>query len=109
MRLLGTPASISFPRDSLFGSIALDPELVVDDVNVYQTAMNATDSLPADEHQQIMIAIAIEDGLEMEVAMGIGNLGIVNQDPLDQRSIGFCGIHCRMVSDCRSNTIKRMR
>jgi hypothetical protein len=69
--------------------------------------MNATNSLPTDEHQQIMILVAIEDRLEPEVAVRKGNLGIVGQDPLDQPAIGFCGIHWRIVSVRGSKTIKR--
>src|SRR5438045_329008 len=76
---------------------------------MHQAAMSATNSLPPDEHQQIMILIAIEGRLEPEVAVGIGNPGVFDEDPLDQMAIGFCGTHCRIVSVSGSKTINRMR
>ena len=46
-----------------------------------------------------MTLIAIEDGLEPDIAVGIGNLRAVGQVPLDQPAIGLCGFHTRMVSE----------
>ena len=107
--ILGYPGVEQFLRDAILRPIALDPELAVDDVDMHQAAMDPADPLPAVEHQQITIVIAIEDRLEPDIAMGIGDLGVIGQDLLDQPAIGFCGIHRRMVSVCGSKTISRMR
>src|SRR5437870_2173151 len=42
--VLGHPGVEQLLRDAVLRPIALDPELVVDDVNVHQAAMNATNS-----------------------------------------------------------------
>ena len=56
-----------------------------------------------------MIFFTIEDGLQLDVPMGIGNPGEISEDRFDQATIVFYGIHCRMSSVWGSNAIKRTR
>jgi hypothetical protein len=109
MRSLGTPASSKLLRDSVLRPVTLNPKLGVNNVDVNQAPMIAANSIPADEHQQVMAVLAIEDGLELSVTVGIRNSGIFLEDRLNQQVVGLRGVHCLIVSDCGSNTIKRIR
>ncbi len=50
-------------RDAALGAVALNPELAVDKIDMHQAPVFATNSLPADDHQQIVVLVAVEDGL----------------------------------------------
>ena len=109
MRSLVHPGVEQLLDNAVFRAIALDPVLAADEIDVDQATMLAASPVPADDHQQVIVLLAIEDGVELEVAMRIGNLGVVGQDSLDQLAVGACGIHWRIVSICGSKMINWMR
>jgi hypothetical protein len=73
-------------NDPMLQSIALNPQLSVDDVDVDQAAVDSLLIVPPDVHQDIPIAGPIEDGLGLDVTVGVGNLGVFDQDRFDDRA-----------------------
>jgi hypothetical protein len=75
-----------FGGHPMLQSVALDPQLPVDDIDVDEAAVDTLLLVPTDVHQDIPIAGPVEDGLGLDVPVGVGNLGVLDQDRFDDRA-----------------------
>jgi Dolichyl-phosphate-mannose-protein mannosyltransferase len=84
--VLRYPRLLEFRGDAMLQPVALDPQLAVDDVDMDQAAVNPFLVVPADVHQDIPIAGPVEDGLCLDIAVSVGDLGVLGQDRFDDRA-----------------------
>jgi hypothetical protein len=78
--------------DQLFGNpvfraIALNPEFVVENVNVDQTAVHALPVIPSHIHQQVTVMGPVKDRLRLNLPVRIRNLRVCREDGLNNLPI----------------------
>jgi len=56
--------------------------------------MHAADTFPSHQHQQIAVGREVRDCLELNLSVGVGNLGVISDDALHELAISFYGLHC---------------
>src|SRR5258706_6844828 len=79
--VLGDPGVNEVPRDAVFSAVALNPDFSLANVHMHKTAMHSPYPFPSNQHQQIVIPLSVEDRLNLDISIGIGNLGIVRENP----------------------------
>lgn len=73
--------------DTLFGSIALDPHFVSDDIDVNDYAVDAPLAIESEGEEQVAIVFPIEHGFALEIAVGIWNCRILDEDLLNDGAV----------------------
>ena len=71
--VFGNSGGDQFTCDAIFNAIPLNPNFVVDNLNVNDTAVNALFVVPSSVHQQKVIAIAVNDDILVNLSVAVGN------------------------------------
>jgi hypothetical protein len=58
-------------------AVSLNPDFILDDVDMNEYAVNSSGILPSDGHDQITIILTIEDRLVLNISVGISNADIL--------------------------------
>src|SRR5205823_5295165 len=93
--------------DSLFGPVALDPELPVNQIDVDDATVN-TPVRPAHDHEQVVIALGVEDGQGLQLADRVGDARPLGEQFHDQTPIVSEGTHLTTSRVLSSKTRIRM-
>src|SRR5207245_685410 len=85
-------------RNELIGyrprsTVALNPDLAVDDVNMDDRAVHAAHAVPAHVHHLVMIAVTVHDRLGFNLAMRGLIAGILLDHPAHDLPVAFYSIH----------------
>jgi hypothetical protein len=71
----------------------LDPQLAVDDVDVRERGVDVVAPVPAHHHQQVAVALAVEDGFEAEGGLRPRALLPRAEHPHQRFPVALYGIH----------------
>ena len=78
--IFGDARCLQFLRDAILDAVALNPDFVVNNLDVGDAPMHPSFLLPAHIEQQEMIARLVNNQMLIDVAIGIGNFSILAQN-----------------------------
>src|SRR5262249_28130206 len=94
--------------DAFLGAVALDPDLVVDDLDVQEAAVDALGAHPALRDDEVAGVLLVEDGLVVDVAVGVADVDVLPQAAPDDGSVVGHGVHRSTSLRSGSNTSRRI-
>lgn len=57
--------------------VASNDDALVNQVDVEQATVHAPPAVLAEDHEQMVVALAVEDGLALNLTMGVGHEGVI--------------------------------
>ena len=86
----------------VLGPIVLNPDLTILYVNVHETAVNPTLTVPSDVHKLVMAPDRVEYRLDFNVAVGRLMSAVFSKNILNQPTVTAYFIHWRRASESGS-------
>jgi hypothetical protein len=84
----GNPCCYEVLSNATFSSVTLNPDFAVDDVDVDNAPVYPLCAVPSHGEQEVMVAMAVADHFSLDLAIGVGKLGVVTQNFFDALPIG---------------------
>lgn len=87
--VLGNAGRFQFAYETEVRVVGLRPHFAVDDVKVRDDVIDAANAIPARCHDEIAIALSVEDGSTCESALGMVNTGEIVQHTANNLAISI--------------------
>jgi hypothetical protein len=85
----GNPSLDQLLGNTVFSPIPLNPYFPIDNIKMDNAPMDASRTVPPNGEQEIMVCLPIHDHFYLNLAMGIGYLGVRVQHFGNALPIGF--------------------
>ncbi len=96
---LGDACFFELAGNAVLGSVTVDPDLAVDDIDVYQGTVDPSRPFPTDHHDDVPVVLLVDDHLFLDGSDCIVGHHVAGEHLTDSLSVATQGIH-RRISSC---------